>query len=77
MSGTVDAGRLSEIRKCPTCGGELEKGYLLSSGIWWDTEKHDFQPGKERLTDYPAWTQTNFAALRCRNCRIIMFSEVK
>jgi uncharacterized protein (UPF0212 family) len=30
----------SGIVKCPECGGEMEKGYLVSEAIKWSTQGH-------------------------------------
>jgi hypothetical protein len=71
-----DFSELSKIAKCPICGGELEKGYaIVSKSMWWDTEKHDFRGGEERLTDYPVLANTNFPALRCTRCYIVILNN--
>jgi len=32
---------MSEVKKCPECGGEMEKGYVNTArGLFWDTKAH-------------------------------------
>jgi hypothetical protein len=68
-----DGLSVASIRKCPICGGELEQGYLISGTSFWDKGKHTLRGGGKLLTKYPAFTNTNFYALRCSNCHIIIF----
>jgi hypothetical protein len=69
ISRSVDS-----IKKCPVCGGPLESGYAIAyKGLWWDTEKHALRGGKTRLSNYPAFTNSNFPARRCNACHIIIF----
>jgi hypothetical protein len=73
-----EASSVHSVKKCPICGGELERGYaIVYRGFWWDTEKHTFRGGEELLSKYPAWTNTNFPALRCWKCHIIVFDYEK
>jgi hypothetical protein len=65
---------VDSIKKCPVCEGPLERGYVIAfKGFWWDTEKHTFRGGKMLLSNYPAFTNSNFPARRCGNCHIIIF----
>jgi len=61
------------IKTCPICGGELSRGYaIVTKGLFWDTVKHTFRGASQLLSKYPAWTNTNFPALRCSKCHIII-----
>jgi len=71
--------KLGSITECPTCGGELDKGYIgASGGVTWDAEK------SKRIFVYmwsaalilPFWTQ-NTPALRCKNCKLVLFNHEK
>jgi hypothetical protein len=44
----------SEVKNCPECGGEMEKGYIISSkGIWWSKRKHIFWvPPREKTKEF-------------------------
>lgn len=65
---------MASISKCPSCNGELEKGYAITEAVSWDTQKTRFFRGpKYLLSKYPAWTLTTFPALRCVNCKIVIF----
>jgi hypothetical protein len=66
---------LESVSKCPSCGGELEKGYAFSEGISFDTQKkRTFRGLKYLLTKYPLWwTVDTLPALRCHKCRIVIF----
>ena len=65
---------LASVMKCPSCCGELEKGYAITEAISWDTKKKRFFRGpKYLLSKYPAWTLTTFPALRCVICEIVIF----
>ena len=72
MSEGGEFSKLSSIKKCPICGGNLVKGYSNAPrGVYWGTEKHKLglvlldsvMPGA-------LWTQDNMPALRCENCGI-------
>ena len=68
----TEVSSVNSVKKCPICGGELERGYVIAyKWLWWDTERHTFRGG-ELLSKNPAWN-TNFPALRCRKCHIIAF----
>lgn len=81
MSENRDFAELSAIRKCPICGGELEKGYVASKGLAWDTVKQGLtthsKENQEVLTPLFAWGITNFPTLRCRNCNIMIFRMIR
>jgi len=72
MSEGVEFSKLSSVKKCPICGGNLVKGYFNAPrGVYWGTEKHKLGLV---LLDYvmpgALWTQDNVPALRCENCGI-------
>jgi hypothetical protein len=69
----TEVSSVNSVKKCPICGGELEIGYVIAyKWLWWDTKRHTFRGG-ELLSNNPTWTNTNFPALRCRKCHIILF----
>jgi len=73
-----EVSSVDSVKTCPICGVALEKGYaIVYRQFWWDTEKHTWQGGGERLTKIPAWTCPNFPALRCRKCHIIILDYEK
>jgi hypothetical protein len=77
MNGN-EVSNVDSVNKCPICGWEIERGYAVTSrGLWWATEKHAFSRGGKLLSKYPAWTNTNFPALRCCKCHIIIFDYEK
>ena len=72
---------MSEITKCPKCSGELEAGFLMTTGtrLWWDTRTHRFLADGEQITPNPIWkfSVQNLEALRCKKCKLIMFEYGK
>jgi len=74
-----DVPSMDSLEKCPICGGELDRGYAIATELWWDTEKHDWQPGEELLSKWIAFPthNTNFPGLRCSTCHIIIFDYEK
>lgn len=74
MNESVVPG-VDSLKKCPICGGELDRGYAVVTALWWDTEKHAWQPGGELLSKLIAFPRynTNFPGLRCRKCHIMIF----
>jgi hypothetical protein len=73
-----EASSVHSVKKCPICGGELERGYVIAyRGFWWDTKKHTYIGAGERLMKYPSLTNTNFPGLRCWTCHIIIFDYEK
>jgi len=72
MSEKGEFSRIASIRKCPICGGELEKGFLNAPrGVYWSIEKRvlgtilldSAMPGA-------LFTHENLPALKCGNCGI-------
>jgi hypothetical protein len=69
-----DVPGMDSLEKCPICAGKLERGYAIAyRWLWWDYERHAWRGGQKLLTKYPAWNNTNFPALRCWKCHIIIF----
>ncbi|MEM3622711.1 MAG: PF20097 family protein [Candidatus Bathyarchaeia archaeon] len=63
--------KLISIKKCPICGGELDRGYIFSSStIRWDLEKPKFSWVWTFRDIVPFW---NAPALRCKQCEIVIF----
>lgn len=62
--------------KCPICRRQLEKGFVIvGGGLWWDKEKHAWQPGEELLSRHLAKQfNTSFRGLRCSKCHIMIFN---
>ena len=74
MNESDDFARLSLISKCPLFGGELERGYIISSAIWWDTERRlRMFRGLNGLLTKAQIGETQLPALRCRKCSFVMF----
>jgi ssDNA-binding Zn-finger/Zn-ribbon topoisomerase 1 len=61
---------MSEVKNCPKCGGELEKGVIHVSGrdiVFW---------GKENIEEklISQWWQTrDLQAWRCKKCQLAVF----
>jgi phage FluMu protein Com len=73
MNEDFQSSVLASISKCPSCSGELEKGYVVTEAISFDTKKKRFFRGpKYVLTKYPTWTVLTLPALRCDKCNIVI-----
>lgn len=62
---------MSEVKKCPRCGGELEKGVMQASNVvFWNKDEVE-----ENLTS--VWGlgrgMLESRALRSKNCQLIIF----
>jgi Zn-finger nucleic acid-binding protein len=73
---------MSEVKKCPECGGEMEKGFVnTSSWVFWDTKEHKRgifgRPGGEVIIPLSLFTVRNVEADRCPKCRLILFKYGK
>ena len=43
MNESEDFSKLASIKKCPICGGELEKGYIgAHEGVTWNSNKRKY-----------------------------------
>jgi hypothetical protein len=80
MSEKREFSKLDSMKKCPFCGGELDKGYIHSY-IYWDTVRHKYLMGvpfaKEILISPYSWTVPYAPALKCNDCRIVIFDYGK
>jgi len=65
---------MSEIKKCPDCGSEMEKGYLFTDGvvIRWNHKKHKFFVRGE-LLETQIWNLNSIEAYRCVKCKLAFF----
>jgi len=64
---------MSEVKKCPECGGEMEKGFLISPRtLWWNTQKQEVFLGGEQLLR-SNWKGNNLEGYRCKKCQLIVF----
>jgi hypothetical protein len=73
-----DFSKLSEIKKYPKCGGELDRGYLdIRSGgaldVFFTSEKPSFWRGKGDKLLHTLSGEKVTIAHRCRTCRIVVF----
>lgn len=63
--------KLNSIKKCPICGGELDRGYVgAHEGIMWDSVKRKYY-GAMLWRFYSVFLNT--PALRCERCGIMIF----
>jgi len=74
MSEKDEFCRIVSVKKCPNCGGKLDKGYFTAPrGMFWGTKKHVLGT---MVADYvkPAltsvWTLETVPALRCEKCGV-------
>jgi hypothetical protein len=64
---------MSDVKKCPEYGGEIEEGFLISPGaLWWDTQKHEVLGEGEQIVPFSMSIQ-NLEAYRCKKCQLIVF----
>ena len=72
MSENGEFYKIASIKKCPLCGGELERGFFNAPrGVYWSTEKHMLgMILLDRIMPGALWTQDNVPALKCENCGI-------
>lgn len=74
MSERDEFSVLASVKKCPKCGGGLQKGYLNAPrGISWDTVKHGVSAVTldvmmPRISS--AIEVKNIPALKCERCEI-------
>jgi hypothetical protein len=74
MSEIEGFSRLGSVKKCPNCGGKLDKGYFTAPwGMYWDKKKHGSTTNlRDRL--WPGLSMqfelVNAPALRCEKCGI-------
>ena len=60
--------------KCPNCGKQMEKGYIITPAVRWSKEKHtQFAFGQELVIPWQIQAIPNVEAYRCSPCRLILF----
>jgi hypothetical protein len=71
MNENEEFSKLASIKKCPICGGELEKGYIgAHEGVTWNSNKREYL----RVMLWRFYSVfLNIPALRCERCSIIIF----
>ena len=74
MSEKEEFLKLASFRKCPSCGGELEKGYIyVNEGIRWDKEWHKHNPySGERIVGIAWLGFPKIPSLICKPCGIVI-----
>lgn len=78
-----DFSKLSEIKKCPRCDGQLDEGYtIITRGSAWNESKPGFLrfAGLNKPLTNAGWTRRAFPSVRCRTCHFVTFdytSEVE
>lgn len=74
MNEHSEFSRLTSVRECPICHGELEKGYLNAiRGVFWSEKK---RPLGMAVLDYvmpgAIWSSDTLPALKCEKCGIVI-----
>lgn len=68
---------MSEVKKCPKCGGELESGFIHATrGLFWDTKKQRLVFNTFTGTLISGWsgfTMPQARAWRCKKCELVVF----
>ncbi|NIO36917.1 hypothetical protein GTO27_04350 [Candidatus Bathyarchaeota archaeon] len=72
MSKKEDLSKLDSLESCPICDKKLERGYVITPGIRWDTQKHVLAIGSARRLGSIPWTLNNFPSLKCGTCGIVI-----
>jgi hypothetical protein len=77
------------VKKCPECGSHLEEGNVnaqMAGILWFDKDvdpkwKSIFSKKVEKLQKdwwgFPKLSKESLPALRCRNCKIVVFKYNK
>jgi hypothetical protein len=68
-----------EVKKCPQCGRELEKGYIhVPRGVYWDAQRHKHSiwasTKMEAIISMWSWTLPYASVWRCKQCKIVVFN---
>jgi hypothetical protein len=69
---------VQEHHACPSCGNEMEKGYLISKmGVYWDDHVPRFlAPGTLLSPNTTEVFKMHYVpSYRCRSCKIIQYGE--
>jgi hypothetical protein len=65
--------KLSLVAKCPVCGGDLDRGYMIfANNVYSDTKKQQWLGKGETLVPMELGVN-NTPALRCGSCRVVIF----
>lgn len=74
MSEKDEYCRIVSVKRCPNCGGKLDKGYFTAPrGMYWNTEKHGLDTA---VLDYMTprifsfFMLENAPALKCKRCGV-------
>jgi ribosomal protein L32 len=74
MSEKDEFFRIMAVKKCPNCGGKLDKGYFTAvPGMYWDKKKHGLIGSlRDRVSPgfFMQLDLVNAPALRCERCGI-------
>lgn len=62
------------VKKCPECGKEMEKGYVVSEAIKWSNQKPGpVAFGLESVLPWQFLSIPNVEAHRCKQCMLVLF----
>jgi hypothetical protein len=70
---------LSEMKKCPECGAEMEKGFVVSRLVAWSDKKisnwslRGVFGGEQVINQGYPYPIANVEGYRCENCKLIVF----
>jgi hypothetical protein len=69
---------MSEAKKCPECGGELEKGVMQvplyrADITFWGTENIEEKLVSQRVRSWFWQDMRDFPAWRCNKCQLAVF----
>lgn len=74
---------MSDVMKCPKCGGELEKGYVAAKLVAWTNEKisnwslKGLWSGQLIINGGYPYNIQNVEAYRCTKCQLVIFEYEK
>lgn len=72
MGEENEFSRLVSVKKCPICGGKLEKGYFNAPrGVYWSEERHRLgMIALDSVMPGALWTSDAVPGLKCESCGI-------
>jgi hypothetical protein len=80
MSEKKEFSKLTSIKKCPVCNGEIEKGYIQGE-VYWKKKKRRLLARvlttENTMVGPPLWMVPYIPALKCVNCEITIFDYGK
>lgn len=74
---------MSEVEKCPKCGGGMEKGYVASKMVAWSDKKignlslKGLWSGQLIISGGYPYPIQNVEAYRCTECKLVIFEYEK